>query len=171
MKIQNDYIKALQQQAEAQQKPQTGQVGQPGLFDGLLSSQLQHAGTANSGSTMSQNAGLMQTDQTAALAVLMQTQASADSTAATSGESAEAAERIGSLLDQWDQYAAALSGNSGADLRGVYGMLQGMTQNVRELKSSMSGLLEQDPNLAAMVNELDVMTTTETIKFNRGDYI
>lgn len=168
MKVQNESIQALLQQDEAQRKPQTGQAAG---FDGLLAEQLNRSAAAQTG-VMPGFAGSAQAEQSAAaLAVLMQSTTAAGALQEASADltAEEAAERIGGLLDQWEKYADALSGND-SGVRGIYGMLQGMTQNVRELKA-MPGLMNGNADLASLVNELDVLTTTETIKFNRGDYL
>ena len=170
MKIQNDLIQALQQ-GDAHRKPRVGELGTD-AFEGLLAENLQQT-NAGVGRAMP-----AQAQDSASLALLMQSASGAALTGAQETdadlavmESALAAERIGGLLDQWDQYATALRGGEGGDLRSVYGLLSNMSGGVRELKNSMPGLLESNPELAALVNELDVMATTETIKFNRGDYL
>ena len=82
----------------------------------------------------------------------------------------EAAVRIDGLFDEVDNYAEQLQ-QSGGDLRSAYAGLQALVANVAGLKSAYPGLDASSPELASMVNELDVLTATEMFKFNRGDYL
>ena len=82
----------------------------------------------------------------------------------------EAAVRIDSLFNEVDEYADQLQ-QPGGDLRSAYAGLQALVANVAGLKAAYPGLDGSSPELAAMVNELDVLTTTEMFKFNRGDYL
>ncbi|MDR2892760.1 MAG: hypothetical protein LBV80_06730 [Deltaproteobacteria bacterium] len=175
MKIQNDLIQALQQQGEAHRKPKVGEIGSD-AFEELMAGQLRQA-QAGAGQTMP----VQGMDSAASLAMLMQS-AGLSGVSDVNGaqetdedlavmEDALAVERIEGLLGQWDQYAAAIGGGAGGNLRSAYGLLSNLSGGVAELKNSMPGLLAGNPELASLVNELDVMTTTETIKFNRGDYL
>lgn len=178
MKIQNDAIQALLAQDEAHRKTQTGKAGLGGAggFDALLSGQIQRtdAAAAAAGSPLGASSTGEQSaaEQAAALAMLMQSTGTLGRTQGTGNEldlDAEATTRIDDLLGQWESYTAALNG--GGDLRSVYEMLQDMTSGVKDLKASMPGFLESNSALGSLVNELDVLSTTENIKFNRGDYL
>lgn len=74
-------------------------------------------------------------------------------------------------LDMWDSYADALSKSGTTDLRQAYSLLQGLDSQLTALKESAQPVLGQHPELANIVNDLEVMTATEKFKFNRGDYI
>lgn len=74
-------------------------------------------------------------------------------------------------LDMWDSYADALSKSGTTDLRQAYSLLQGLDSQLTALKESAQPILGQNPELANIVNDLEVMTATEKFKFNRGDYI
>ncbi|MDR1124625.1 MAG: hypothetical protein LBM64_00975 [Deltaproteobacteria bacterium] len=179
MKVQNDAIRALLAQDEAHRKTQTGIAGPGGAggFDALLSGQMQPAGAGGAAANTLPGQGITApAEQSAtALALLMRSSDLLDRTRNATGQEeaadleAQAASRIDGLLGQWESYAAALDG--GADLRSVYGLLQDMTNGVKDLKASLPGFLESDSALGALVNELDVLSTTENIKFNRGDYL
>ncbi len=86
-------------------------------------------------------------------------------------DSAKAFDRASGALDMWESYVNVLStpGNAG-NLRDAYGFLESVETQVATLKAESGPALEQNPNLANIVNELDVLTTTEKFKFNRGDY-
>ncbi len=78
---------------------------------------------------------------------------------------------VASVLDKWDQYARDLQGASGeANLKQAYGVLDDIDGTVQQLKGDHPDLAEKHPALQGMVSELEAMTVTERIKFNRGDY-
>ncbi len=83
----------------------------------------------------------------------------------------QALEQASGALDMWDSYAQKLRmpGNEG-NLRDAYALLEGIESQVSTLKAQNKDALEQNPDLANLVNELEIMSTTEKIKFNRGDY-
>ncbi|MBQ7608298.1 MAG: hypothetical protein IJU76_10070 [Desulfovibrionaceae bacterium] len=74
-------------------------------------------------------------------------------------------------LDLWDSYAKTLesaSGNNG--LRDAYSILENIGVQISQLKNRAASLKSNDFGLNSLINELDIMATTERIKFNRGDY-
>ena len=74
-------------------------------------------------------------------------------------------------LDLWDSYASTLESSTGDNtLRKAYSILENIGTQVAQLKSNASSLKSQDYGLKSFINELDIMATTERIKFNRGDY-
>jgi hypothetical protein len=171
MKIENDVIRALQQD-EAHRKPKTGPAGSPetDAFGRLLADQLQRAGGAIPDSLAPADASGGQ--NAAALALLMQqTEMSGRVEGVEEAEDGLVAEGLEKLLNKWDAYADALSRKNSDDLRGVYALLQGMSAELNDLKSARKDLLAKNSALDSLVNELDVLTATETIKFNRGDYL
>jgi hypothetical protein len=94
----------------------------------------------------------------------------AAATSPTSEEESTAMDSMGSLLDQWDDYTAQLaSGSQDDSLKKAYGVLTNIASGVQELKNNLPA--GASSTLSSMVNEMDVMTTTEQIKFNRGDYV
>ena len=77
--------------------------------------------------------------------------------------------QMDSLLNMWENYAADMDSQS-SSLKKVYANLQDISQGLKDMKKS--GAFEnQPPGVKSMVQELEVMTTTEVIKFNRGDYL
>ncbi len=81
-------------------------------------------------------------------------------------------DQMDNLLNEWEKYAGQLEGSAGhADLRQAYDSLQRIGDQVQTIKSGLESMSEEKPGLQAMVDELEIMTVTETIKFNRGDYL
>lgn len=83
----------------------------------------------------------------------------------------ELAVQIDSLFSEVDEYADQLRDSAEGSLKNAYSSLQGLSERLAAFKAGNPGLAETDPQLSAMVNELDVLTTTEMFKFNRGDYL
>ncbi len=92
----------------------------------------------------------------------------------TSGEggisSAEAFNQASSTMDMLDQYANTLREPRHGNLRDAYTALEDVASHVQTLKHQSGDLLEQNNELAGLVNELEILATTEKFKFNRGDY-
>lgn len=62
------------------------------------------------------------------------------------------------------------AGDQGS-LKQAYELLQGIDGQVAALKDSTTTLRGQSSGFDSLLNELEVLTTTEKIKFNRGDYL
>ena len=84
----------------------------------------------------------------------------------------QSVQQASSLLDSLNAYMNALSAR-GADgnLKAIYPLLEDLEQQVGTLKQGAAPLEEKHAGLAGLINELEVLTTTEKFKFNRGDYI
>ncbi len=81
-------------------------------------------------------------------------------------------EQASGTLDMWESYSNKLRApGAEGNLREAYSLLEGIESQVSSLKSASKETLEQNPELASLVNELEVMSVTEKVKFNRGDYI
>ncbi|MBQ7457362.1 MAG: hypothetical protein IJS54_07145 [Desulfovibrio sp.] len=80
-------------------------------------------------------------------------------------------ENASGTLDLFDSYAKTLESPQNANsLREAYAILENIGTQVARLKHSMRSLPTNDSGLSSLINELDVMATTERVKFNRGDY-
>jgi len=80
-------------------------------------------------------------------------------------------DKVENLLDKWDTYAQNLKGAPGTtNLKKAYGVLEDIDGTVQQIKGDNPDLATKHPALSGMVSELEVMTVTERIKFNRGDY-
>ncbi len=77
--------------------------------------------------------------------------------------------QMDSLLNMWENYAADI-GSPDSSLKNVYAHLQDISQGIKDMKQS-SAFESQHPQVKSVLKELEVLTTTEMIKFNRGDYI
>ncbi len=75
------------------------------------------------------------------------------------------------VMDKWESYVNTLRNPREGNLRDAYNALEDVASHVQTLKQQSAPLLEQNTNLAGIVNELDILTTTEKFKFNRGDYL
>ncbi|MBQ7738068.1 MAG: hypothetical protein IJT59_00200 [Desulfovibrionaceae bacterium] len=73
-------------------------------------------------------------------------------------------------LDLWDSYTQKLGTYEQTDLRAAYSILESIGSKVEELKASASNLNVPNFGLNSLINQMDIMATTEKIKFNRGDY-
>ncbi|GAB6038281.1 hypothetical protein JCM15519_28400 [Fundidesulfovibrio butyratiphilus] len=106
----------------------------------------------------------------AGLAQAMAVQA-ATSVSETSSTDQAVMDTVDNMLGQWENYAGQLAAGGQTNLRQAYGTLESIQSGVEKLKSDNPDLAEQNTQLSSLVNELDVLATTEKIKFNRGDYL
>ncbi len=160
MKIQTDQLSPLQQVGQVNK---TAQASPTQAFSEVLAKEVD-AGMAAAKATTTPPIGGM-----AGLAQAMATQAAQAVTQPTNTERA-VMDNVDTLLNQWENYAGQLaSGNSG-QLRQAYGTLETIQSGVQKLKDENPGLAGSSPQISSLVNELEVMTVTEKIKFNRGDY-
>ena len=166
MNIRTDQVQALLRQQEQAAK-KSGSLGGEG-FGAALAQQVGLAGTDKSASIAMPPPGM----QSGMIGQLLLT--STENTSATNPVDQvmqQAFEQATGALDMWDSYVNAL-GKPGAEgsLKEAYNLLQGVDAKVSALKQGAQPVLGQNPNLAGIINELEVLTTTEKIKFNRGDY-
>lgn len=75
------------------------------------------------------------------------------------------------LLSEWEDYAGRLEAQGDApDLKDAYRTLSRIGGEIERLKAEHPDLASKSPQLKSLVDELEVMSVTETFKFNRGDY-
>ncbi|MDL2209410.1 hypothetical protein LJC26_01205 [Desulfovibrio sp. OttesenSCG-928-O18] len=161
MKIQNEQLQALQQQAEVKAKQR-----QQGVFDAILSEELGTPASSTqlaSGQAAAPTAGLF---GLAGVNAASGVQATPEATAL-----AAVAESIDAMLSGLDDYAETLSSSGEADLRKAYGILQNMDKNLAALRESSPDLATRHAGMASLVDEISVITRAETVKLNRGDYL
>lgn len=159
MKIQPDQLTSVQQTGQVQ--PAWSSPSQD--FGEILAKQV--GGSQSTDSTTAPSL-----EGVASLSQLMAA-ASTQSTQATSNTDKAVMDNVDNLLNQWENYAGQLASGSSGNLRQAYGTLENIQTGVDKLKDEYPDLSEQNPQLSSLVNELDVMTTTEKVKFNRGDYL
>ena len=84
---------------------------------------------------------------------------------------AAAGARLEDIFSSFEAYAGELGNEAEGNLRSAYSALEKMTQEITAFKQEFPNLAQSQPGLASVLNELDVLATTETFKFNRGDYL
>lgn len=162
MIIQPDPISPVQQTGQVQQTTRSAPSQNFGEVLAKEVDSVQAAQTAAAAPSIGGVAGLTQ-----ALAA----QAATGVREPTTGERA-VMDNVDNLLNQWEKYADQLaSSQTSGSLRQAYGMLENIQSGVQKLKDENPGLAGQSPQLSSLVNELEVLTVTEQIKFNRGDYL
>ncbi len=77
--------------------------------------------------------------------------------------------QMDNLLNQWENYAADMDSPE-SSLKQIYSHLEHIMQGARDLKNS-SGFDSQPQEVKSLVEELEILATTEVFKFNRGDYL
>lgn len=160
MKIRNEHLEQLREEQQIRRK-QPDNAGKSGKFGDLLAKEMDKA----SGASEQVPVARLGTD------LRFDTRAEGNSmgAAATDGK---VMENMDALLNQWEKYAQSLeSPAKRTHLREAYSVLEGISQAVSELKQDMPKLAADNPSLESMVNELEILTVTETFKFNRGDYM
>lgn len=157
MKISSEQLKVLQEQ-ELRKKPGVA----AGNFDEILALQMDPAQGAGK---LTQTGLAPRVAAPAALEGILE-----DSAPDTPALMQEAVDRMEGMFNTLDSYAAQI-GSGNQDMRQAYGLLQNMGQQVADFKARFPNAEQEQPALAAMLNEVDVLFTTETFKFNRGDYV
>lgn len=160
MKIQNDPLHALLEQGEAHRKQKAGGAD----FEALLASELQNSSAAAGGAVSAQQ-------NMAALSMQIRSAQELGGAEAQDQAGAVYAESMDKLLDKWALYSQALGRPDAASLKDVNNLLDGMSGELAVLKAALPELEGDNAGLAGLVNELEVLTTTERIKLNRGDYL
>jgi len=85
--------------------------------------------------------------------------------------SGDAATKMDGMFTSFERYAEQLAQGNTGSLRDAYSLLQDVSGQIAGFKAEYPNAGEEMPEMAALLNELDVLTTTETFKFNRGDYL
>lgn len=161
MKIQNDQLTALQQTAAKTAGAKEGKDGSD-AFAALLAREV---GDDQS----SQGLGLV-APPLAGYSALDVSGLQDEATGQFSEQERAVMKNMNSLLAKWEDYADQLASVAGKDsLKQAYGVLENIETGVQQLKDDLPS--DANAGLGSLVNELEVMTMTEKIKFNRGDYI
>lgn len=160
MKIQNDPLRALLEQGEAHRKPKADGTD----FESMLAGELRGGPSAGTGAASSEQ-------NVAALAMQIRSVQELGGSEAADRSDSIYTESVDKLLNKWDLYSQALARPEAASLKEVNGLLDGMSEELSALKAALPKLEGSGAGLAGLVNELEVLTVTERIKFNRGDYL
>ena len=162
MKIQNDPLRALLEQDETRRNS----AGAEG-FEVLLHKELQR-------SPVEGGAGPVAAAGQASAVLALQIRAAQELGGvkeADEGVSDAFMGQLDGLLNKWENYAASLSNPSGASLKSLHSLLGDLGGTLDELKAALPGLNGGMEELGGLVNELEVLETTERFKLNRGDYL
>ena len=163
MKVRVEQLNVLLQQEQAAQKGQSKGEG----FEALLAKELLQPGGGAQGIPLPPGAQ-------AGVISRMLLEPFEEAASANPQEDAlqQSLQQVSGLLDSLHAYMNALSAD-GADgnLKAIYPLLEGLEQQAGMLKQGAMPLEERHAGLAGLINELEVLTTTEKFKFNRGDYI
>ncbi|MDR1660562.1 MAG: hypothetical protein LBR94_09575 [Desulfovibrio sp.] len=81
----------------------------------------------------------------------------------------EAFSQVSGTLDALDKYSVSLG--SARSLREAHSLLDDIGSRVAGLEKDAGTLRAQYPALDSLLNELKIISVTEKIKFNRGDYL
>lgn len=168
MKIQTDQLTALRQAAEQSKGTQESSDA----FAALLAKEVGDDQTAQTSET-AQTTGLSVPPLSGLATVDMSGLQEAETDAASgqfTEEERTVMKNMDTLLTKWESYADKLASGTGGDsLKQAYGVLQNIETGVKQLKDDLPS--DAKGGLGSLVNELEVMTVTEKIKFNRGDYM
>ena len=159
MKISNEQLRIMQE-AELRKAQQQGKLG--GEFGEIFARQLEQAKAAASpagASPMSvkPTAQLHPVEQAATVQGLL--------------SSHEAATRMDGMFTSFERYAEQIARGETGSLREAYALLQEVSGQIAGFRAAFPDAESAMPGLAGLLNELDVLMTTETFKFNRGDYL
>ena len=153
MKITSDQLAALQLQQKNAARNAPGEG-----FAQALAQELQSGSAVAAGSAATPAGPMVRLDQ--ALQAAMLTQPTEQTIM----------DKMSSLLSKWENYSQIIGAADG-DLREGYTLLSDIRHDIREVKDSLSKASATEQGLAPMIEELDILATTEEFKFNRGDYL
>ncbi len=166
MKILPDQLERvrLEQQQSAQTNRGAQQTGD--AFGDILSGEVAKTSSQSTAST----ASLPPPGGLGTLSALVGAQ-DVEATSEVNNSGSAIMDKVDSVLDKLDQYAQNLQGTSGdSSLKDAYGVLDDIDSAVQDIRSANPNLAQSNPGLQNVVSELEAMTMTERIKFNRGDY-
>lgn len=165
MKITNEQLLALQQNEPLRKESNVAEG-----FESLLADKLGSAQTQGITSQAGIASGIVTGNMLTATQDLSREAALARTDIAAM-QMQNVAMSIDSAFSAMEKYADEIGSSEEDSLKKAYGLLEGMSNQVSGLRSAYPNMEKTHPELATMVNELDVMTTTEMFKFNRGDYL
>ena len=153
MKITPDQLAALQLQQKNTARNQSGEG-----FAQALAQELTPGSSSEAGAAACPASPVVRLDQALQAAMLQ-----------TPNEQT-VMEKMDALLSKWENYSRVIGAADG-DLREGYSLLSDIRHDIREVKDSLATASAAEQGLAPMIEELDILATTEEFKFNRGDYL
>lgn len=166
MSISIEQLQAIQaQQADSRKKsaPAPGEG-----FDSLLSSQISERAAPMTGLPTPPPGSRMGVEGRANSMLLGN---NAEPESAQESQLGSVANGVDKLLSGFETYATRLADGSSGSLKAAHSLLQDLSQSVKTLRLDNLELTKANPSMDSILNELDVIATTERFKFNRGDYI
>lgn len=169
MSISIEQLQAIQAQQAQQTDTRKKSAPAPGEgFDSLLSSQISEQ-TAIMTGLPTPPPGSRMGVAGRANSMLLGNEAEAES--AEDSQLGSVANGVDKLLSGFETYATRLADGSSGSLKAAHSLLQDLSQSVKTLRLDNMELTKANPSMDTILNELDVIATTERFKFNRGDYI
>ena len=164
----DEYLR-IQRQSQSQTNRQQTQNSAPNTFDAVFSDALN---AQNQNSTNSVN-GLIPhgVGQSQMISQMLLNNVDAQTSQAKESILLQSTfDNASGTLDLLDVYAQKLNSTDKVNLREAYSILETIGDKVEQLKTNAHSLSTPNFNLNSLINEIDIMATTEKIKFNRGDY-
>ena len=167
MKIRNDQNPSLDALLGLQESGSSPVEGDAQAFQAALSERLD-TGTVQAENAVPSMPGGAQTEL---ISQLLLGAGDGGGSAQAAGAAQIAFHDASGALDMWDSYVQTLGSGRRESLRDAYALLEGISSKLSDLKRSAAAVEEQMPGFGDLVNRLDVLTTSERFKFNRGDYV
>lgn len=163
-----EQIQAIQaQQTEARKKVASPSSG----FESMLSSQLSEKANVSAGSNAQLSAKMTMAPDLAGNIAFQSNLIGNDLDNADKVKLGAMAAGVDQVLNGFENYASRLASGGTGSLKTAHSLLQDLSQSVKTLRIDTEGLSTKNPSMESILNELDVIATTERFKFNRGDYI
>jgi len=164
MKINSDYLKALQQVSELKKQEVSGKSsGSVGFEDELLQA------LSGSAAKAAQAAEVLGAKDLGSVDLSLGGLVVGNSVKTDNG--LQLMDEFARVLDSFDSYAQKIGARGPLDLKSAYAELEDVARGLGALKDKGVEQEQRLPGFQAMLNELEVMTTTERFKLNRGDYL
>lgn len=164
MKINSDYLKALQQVTELKKQDASNKNSVAAGFEDQLMQALAGQGTENILSPETLTAKDLGSVDLSLSGLVVENSVNTEN-------GSELMDEFARLLDSFDAYAEKIGSQGQVDLKSAYAALEEISNGLSGLKERASEQEQRMPGFQAMLNELEVMATTERFKLNRGDYL
>ncbi len=164
MNIRTDHLNNIQQQEETKKSSKT--VENSSAFEELLIEQLNSASSKEPHLEVPINDKATSIDPT----LMMALNSSSELSSNTKSTNLDLlTEQTVSLLENWEAYSNALK--QGSSSRDGWNMLTGMEQQLNSMEELLGASSQANPELQSIFDELEILTSVEKVKINRGDYL
>lgn len=169
MILQNDPLQRALAAEQLHQQTSRKTVQGKGFGD-ILSQELgQSGGAENSAGLNASDTSLLTSKGLMAMMGVEISASSGTATGVSGTGKGEIAQQMTSLLDSMELYGQSLKHEGG--LKNAWQMLNSMDAMLANTRSNLDNMPAPDEGLSSMLNELEILTTTEKFKFSRGDYL